>query len=312
MKISLQTEQDLANKIIDLEKELYGLLEKVDGWKHKIIYLKSRPRKNNAETIEKVDAMIGELHARSSTETQLKTIVSQAKKLQRRAEELRWELAMSAEHITKIEANKMTNRHMPVEDLMQEGLVGLLEAAKRYDPTKGIRFTTYARWWVRAQITRCIENTGRLIRIPGGAIEQTRNIQTIIDQCTNEGLEINVTEIASGLGISKKRANMLLAQQGTISLDAEDNEGNSLMETVASNTDSADTEFELQEALDVIQTKFSDLLDHREQFILTHHFGLDGQPKQTMKEIGAQISLSKERVRQIESKAIDRLRTLFL
>ena len=73
----------------------------------------------------------------------------------------------------------------------------------------------------------------------------------------------------------------------------------------------AEDELEQQEALQLIHTKFTDYLDSREQYILIHHFGLDGNPKQTMREIGEHISLSKERVRQIEFKAIERLRHLF-
>ena len=218
---------------------------------------------------------------------------------------------MSAEHIAKIESNKMSGRSMHSEDLLQEGYIGLLEAAKRYDPEREIRFTTYARWWVRAQITRCIENTGRLIRIPGGAIEQTRNLLTVMEQYINEGKEYNLEEIANGLGMSFKRANMLLKQQSAISLDSEDPEGNALMDTIPSDVDIAKNELEQSEALNIIQNKFTDFLDSREQYILIHHFGLDGNPKQTMREIGEHISLSKERVRQIECKAIERLRYLF-
>ena len=98
---------------------------------------------------------------------------------------------MSAEHIAKIESNKMSGRSMNLKTFCKKRYIGLLEAAKRYDPEREIRFTTYARWWVRAQITRCIENTGRLIRIPGGAIEQTRNLQTVIEQYINgDGIQL--------------------------------------------------------------------------------------------------------------------------
>ena len=111
--------------------------------------------------------------------------------------------------------------------------------------------------------------------------------------------------------MSLKRANMLLKQQSAISLDAEDVEGNALMDTLPSDVSVAEETLEHQEALQLIHKKFSDYLDSREQYILIHHFGLDGNPKQTMREIGEHISLSKERVRQIEYKAIERLRHLF-
>ena len=310
-KMNLQLEQDLAIRIIALEDELESKLLSIPDFQDTLLEVQNQPRKHNAERIMRFGSCVELLKERSRSDKSLRPIYRTVSRLQSKGDDLRWELAMSAEHIAKIESNKMSGRSMQSEDLLQEGYIGLLEAAKRFDPEKEIRFTTYARWWVRAQITRCIENTGRLIRIPGGAIEQTRNLQTVIEQYINDGKEYNLEEIAGTLGMSLKRANMLLKQQSAISLDAEDVEGNALMDTLPSDVSVAEDTLEHQEALQLIHKKFSDYLDSREQYILIHHFGLDGNPKQTMREIGEHISLSKERVRQIEYKAIERLRHLF-
>lgn len=310
-KMTLQEEQQMAEKIILLENELEQILLTVDDFREQVQVLSERPRKHNADRIMYFMECGDILKERSRSNPDLRPVARKSLRLISQADDLRWDLAMSAEHIAKIESNKMSGRYLQAEDLLQEGYIGLLEAAKRYDPERDIRFTTYARWWVRAQITRCIENTGRLIRIPGGAIEQTRNLQSVIEQHLSEGIPFDLETIAIGLGMSYKRANMLLKQQSAISLDAEDTEGNALMDTIPSGSDVAEDELEQQEALQLIQTKFSDYLDSREQYILIHHFGLDGNPKQTMREIGEHISLSKERVRQIEVKAIERLRHLF-
>lgn len=310
-KMTLQSEQLLAGQIIESERQLESILVQIEDFREKIQELSIRPRKHNADRIFHFIECVDILKERSQINTDLKPLARKVSRLQSQADDLRWELAMSAEHIAKIESNKMSGRSMHSEDLLQEGYIGLLEAAKRYDPEREIRFTTYARWWVRAQITRCIENTGRLIRIPGGAIEQTRNLLTVIEQYINEGTEYNLEKIANGLGMSFKRANMLLKQQSAISLDAEDPEGNALMDTIPSDSEIAEDELEHSEALKIIQDRFTEYLDSREQYILIHHFGLDGNPKQTMREIGEHISLSKERVRQIEVKAIARLRHLF-
>lgn len=310
-KMNLQLEQELAHRIIELEDKLEANLMTIEEFQPTLLAIKDQPRKHNASRLMEFANCIEILKERSQVDSSLKSLARKTARLQSKGDDVRWELAMSAEHIAKIESNKMSGRSMHSEDLLQEGYIGLLEAAKRFDPTKEIRFTTYARWWVRAQITRCIENTGRLIRIPGGAIEQTRNLLTVIEQYINDGREYNLEEIANGLGMSLKRANMLLKQQSAISLDAEDPDGNALMDTLPSDAHVAEDELEHQEALELIHTKFSDYLDSREQYILIHHFGLDGNPKQTMREIGEHISLSKERVRQIEYKAIERLRHLF-
>lgn len=307
MKMNLEMEQQLAEQIITLETELLNLLKTYPQFQKQLQTLRRRARKHNADLIDYCAQCIESLKSLPEE----KSTYRKAQRLQERTDTIRWGLALSAEHIAKIEANKMRGSSLNNEDLVQEGYIGLLEAAKRYDPTRDIRFTTYARWWVRAQITRYIENTGRLVRIPGGAIEQTRNLQAIIEQYANEGIDVDLATAAADLGISTKRANMLLKQKGSVSLDVEDPEGCSLRETLPSDIDLAEDELEKMEALEIIQNRFSDYLDSREQFILTHHFGLDGHPKQTMREIGEQISLSKERVRQLESKAISRLRTLF-
>ena len=84
---------------------------------------------------------------------------------------------MSGRRIAHGEARKLAGPFMDEEDLVQEGYIGLLRAAKRFDPDRGIRFSTYARWWVRAQMTRAIDHTGRPVRLPGCAVEQTRNLR---------------------------------------------------------------------------------------------------------------------------------------
>lgn len=309
--LKLETEQNLANQIIQLEKKILSLLYTFDDIKHLVENVENTPRKHNANSIEKMEEALFVLKTTENIASHKKQI-RKLDILFKRAEELRWELALSAEHIAKIEARRMSSYQLSQEDLEQEGILGLLEAAKRYDPEKNIRFTTYARWWVRAQMTRCIENTGRLVRIPGGAIEQIRNLQRLIETYKSHNKEVDLDVLATELGISRKRTEFLLSQQGTISMDNEDTDGRSFSDTLPNQDPSLEEYLIKEEALQLIQEKFTEHLDKREQFILTHHFGLDENPKQTMREIGEQISLSKERVRQIEAKAISKLQELFL
>ena len=98
---------------------------------------------------------------------------------------------------------------MDEEDLVQEGYIGLLRAAKRFDPDRGIRFSTYARWWVRAQMTRAIDHTGRPVRLPGCAVEQTRNLRKAMKRFEAAGIEYNVADLADEVGIDKERAELL-------------------------------------------------------------------------------------------------------
>ena len=308
---NLKQEQIMASKIVSLEQKTLDLLEKFPSVNHLTQGLRTQPRKHNATTIDKMEEALFVLRSQELAPTS-REVVRKLQKMFKRAEQLRWELAMTAEHIAELEARRMSSHQLAQEDLVQEGYIGLLEAAKRYDPERDIRFTTYARWWVRAQMARCIENTGRLVRIPGGAIEQLRNLQRLIEEQKNNSEKINIKDLAEQLSISRKRAELLLSLQGSVSLDAEDEEGRSFSEVLPYNEAPLEDQLIRKEAQKLLQEQFSSFLDEREQYILINHFGLDDHPKKTMREIGEEISLSKERVRQIEAKAILKLQEIFV
>jgi len=224
---------------------------------------------------------------------------------------LLWELAFTAEHLAVVEARKRAHFSLSNEDLIQEGYIGLLEAAKRFDFKKEIRFSTYARWWVRAQMNRAQEKTGRLIRLPGGAIEQTRYIKQMINQLYSEKNEVCLDEVASAIGISKKRVSLLLQQDKTIPIDQSGSDGLTLNDRLASDDQSPYEHVMVDQALTLLNEQFEDFLDKREQFILVNYFGLKGSQPKTMKSIGEEIILSRERVRQIKGKALVKLRAMF-
>jgi RNA polymerase sigma factor (sigma-70 family) len=126
---------------------------------------------------------------------------------------------MSGRRIAHGEARKLAGPFMDEEDLVQEGYIGLLRAAKRFDPDRDIRFSTYARWWVRAQMTRAIDHTGRPVRLPGCAVEQTRNLRKAIKRFEAAGVPYGIAELAEEVGIDKERAELLLSQGNTVSLE---------------------------------------------------------------------------------------------
>ena len=151
-KMTLQEEQQMAEKIILLENELEQILL-VDDFREQVQVLSERPRKHNADRIMYFMECGDILKERSRSNPDLRPVARKSLRQISQADDLRWDLAMSAEHIAKIESNKMSGRYLQAEDLLQEGYIGLLEAAKRYDPERDIRFTTYARWWVRTDYT---------------------------------------------------------------------------------------------------------------------------------------------------------------
>ena len=201
---------------------------------------------------------------------------------------------------------------MDEADLVQEGFIGLLRAAKRFDPDRNIRFSTYARWWVRAQMTRAIDHTGRPVRLPGCAVEQTRNLRKAIKHFDTLGMEYSVADLAEEVGIDEKRAEFLLSQGQTISLDQpmEDGDRPRPLQHFLADEETLNPDEESIHAQEIARmiTALGSVLSERHRHVLIRRYGLEDNQFRTLSEVGASMSLSRERVRQIEREALTRLR----
>jgi len=202
--------------------------------------------------------------------------------------------------------------HGALEDLTQEGYIGLLNAAQRFDPDRDIRFSTYARWWVRAQMTRAIDHTGRPVRLPGCAVEQTRNLRKAIKRFESLGADYSVSDLANEVGLDVERAEFLLSQGGTVSLDQPVDEGprSRTLEQFLED-DSVDVPEDAairDQEIRRMQVAFEEVLSERHRYVLARRYGLEDSEFRTLSEVGRGMSLSRERVRQIEREALLRLR----
>jgi RNA polymerase primary sigma factor len=209
-------------------------------------------------------------------------------------------------------AKKYQNQGVSLSDLINEGNLGLIRAAHKFDETKGIKFISYAVWWIRQAILQALAEQSRIVRVPlnrAGTLHRIGKRTAALRQ--ELGREPTVDEIAEGLDISKEEvAKTLSISQTHLSLDAPltPGEDNKLLDYLPDTQNAGPDEKTFERALtesieDVLAT-----LKEREARILRLYFGLDGKDPMTLEEIGGMMGITRERVRQIKEKALARLR----
>ena len=222
---------------------------------------------------------------------------------------------MVAKCVSQIEKHRRT-RSLQFDDLFQAGMIGLISAVAKFDSSLGTKFTTYATWWIEQKIRREIDDFENIIRVPVHMLELIRKVYKLDSIFVSRGLSFSerIDLITRELGISKEKVRQCILIKSTIlsnsSLDVPigDEGDTSIIEMISSNCIPTPEQVLSEKSIhDIVMDSLS-ILKEKEREIIIYRFGLDGGGSRTLEQIGIKYGVTRERIRQIEAKALKKLK----
>jgi RNA polymerase primary sigma factor len=238
--------------------------------------------------------------------------VELAKKIRKGDVNAFWRLVNANLRFVVSVAKQYQLKGLPLSDLINEGNLGLMKSAWRFDETRGFKFISYSVWWIRQSILQALAEQGRIVRLPLNRVGSLNRLSKTLLQLEQENeREPTVDEIAIALQVSVEEVDETIKIAGRhVSVDAPfiDGEDNKLLDTLEDESEKKPDSGLVYESLQKDIKRSLSTLTKREANVLALHFGLDNAKPLTLDEIGSQFELTRERVRQIKEKAIRKLR----
>ncbi|MFA6603392.1 MAG: sigma-70 family RNA polymerase sigma factor [Patescibacteria group bacterium] len=301
----------IGMKLVEMKEGLLGRREEQENLLNQIRSTKEKKRFDltdiSTDSIQMYLREIGKIPLLTSEEE-----IALAKRKERNDREAEKRLIEANLRLVVSIAKKFVGKSLSLLDLIQEGNIGLFRAVKKFEYRKGFKFSTYATWWIRQAITRALADQSRTIRIPVHMVETINRFQQIERQLIQDlGREPLPEEIAAEMGEDvEKVRHIIQISQDTVSLETsvgEDDEDSTLVDFVEDVKNIApDRAAALQLLRDYVRNVIKDL-SPREQKILEMRFGLTDGVSHTLEEVGQEFDVTRERIRQIEAKALEKI-----